>query len=249
MDDDEELIDEELDEEKRAALNARDRALMERFLAKDKAAERELVERMNSMGRLVARHLWWRLYFDWDDFRGEYFATLQRYREEGRLRVDEPLYFLAQRLMKHAGRKAGIEAHRDQMALSLQGKRAPHAEEGGAGPADGDASWAQWLEHEATESIAAQPRFTSAETLLATREVDEQLAKAAARLAPTERATYEAERAVAHGEHESLKAALGVTEGNARLRRLRMKKALRAIALELGADDLVERLDARKQRK
>lgn len=251
MADDEDALYEAAQAQRRSALNARDRALMERFLARDPAAEREVVDRLNSMGRRVALYFWRRLYAQWNDIRGEYFLTLHRYREEGKLRLDQPLWFLAQRLLKHVGRKTGIQAHRDQMAFSLQGKRAPQGEEGDVGPSakETDTSWAVWLEREVTASMAAEPRFASTEEALGSMEQLHALEKAAACLPPMERATYEAQVAVANGDHESLAAALGVTQANARQRRSRMKKELRRIARGMKAHDLVERLDARKPPK
>jgi hypothetical protein len=248
---DKDALFEAAEAQRRSALNARDRALMERFLAGDRAAEREVVDRLNSMGRQVALYLWRRLFLQWNDIRGEYFLTLHRYREEGKLRVGEPLRFLAQRLLKHVGRKTGIQAHRDQMAFSLHGKRAPQGEEGDVGPSprEKDISWAVWLEREATASMAAEPRFASTEAALGSMEQLHSLEKAAAGLPPMERATYEAQRAVANGEHESLEAALGVTPANARQRRSRMKKELRRIARGMKAHDLVERLTPRKPKK
>ncbi len=234
---------------RRSALNARDRALTERFLARDKAAEQEMVDRLNSMGKRVALYLWRRLYLEWNEVRGEYFATLYRYREEGKLRLNEPLIFLAQRLLKQTGRKLGIQAHRDQMALSFQGKRAPDQEEGsGPGPEE-TASWAVWLEAEATASMAAEPRFENAEKALGSSQQLEWLTEAASRLLPGERETFNAELAVAKGEHESLAAALGVKEGTAYNRRSAMRASLRRLAEEAGETDIVELLETRMQGK
>ncbi|MHB8416466.1 MAG: hypothetical protein ACYDCL_00210 [Myxococcales bacterium] len=236
--DSEEACDELAAGERAAALDARDRSLMERFLAREKAAEREVVARLDSMGRLVALRFWPRLLWEWENFCGEYFATLHRYREEGLLRLDEPLRFLAQRLLRHSGRKAGLEAHRDRMTLSFSGP----LDKGGEAAEPG---WAAWLEREAMASVAAQPRFGSPEAALGAKKELEWLAKA--KLSPSEREMLEAEQAVARGKHESLAEALGVSDEAAWQRRSRLKKALRRLAEETGATEILERLEARMQ--
>ncbi len=226
----------------RRALDARDRSLMERFLAREKEAEQELVARLDSMGRLVARLFWPLQFHGWLEFRGEYFATLHRYRDEGLLRLDEPLRFLAQRLLRQSGRKEVIEARRDELALSFSGCR-----EGD--DAHADAGWAEWLEREATASVAAQPRFGSPEAALAAKREIAWLEAAKAKLSPSERETLEAEQAVARGEHAGLAAALGVSDAVAYKRRSRLRKSLRRIAQETGATEILERLEARRPRR
>ena len=244
--------------QERAALDARDRALLERFLAREPAAERELVGRLNSLGKQVARRYWFRLYMIWNEFRGEYFILLYKWREDGKLREGESLRFLAQRLLKQAGRKAGVEAHRDQLAISFQESgRAPEGELGAEPRSDGgweDATefghtTGEWVELQALGAIASQPRFADPETALATKETLEWLEAAAGQLSPGERATLEAEVAVARGEHEKLAEALGVKEGTSYNRRSSMNKALKRIARETFATDILERLEAASQAK
>lgn len=61
-DDDKDALYQAAEALRRSALNACDRSLIERFMARDKAVEREMVERLNSMGRKVARLKHFRLY-------------------------------------------------------------------------------------------------------------------------------------------------------------------------------------------
>lgn len=235
--------------EERAALDARDRSLLERFMARDREASRELVKRLGKLGENVAWRLWPRLSLDWESFQGAYFEVLYRYREEGLLRLDEPLVFLAQRLLKQAGRKAGIEAHRELMALRFHCKGMISQELRDKLPADEDASWNAWLEKQAQGSVAAQPRFGSPEAAVGSAEQLAWIEAAVAKLSPSERATFEAEAAVARGEHESLAAALGVAEGTAYNRRAAMRASLRRMAEADGETEIVERLKARAPRK
>ena len=239
----------QLTEAERAALDVRDRALMERFVARDETVNRELVQRLDLLGRTVAERLWPRLYGMWRGFRGEYFDVLWRYREAGKLKVGVPLYFLAQRLLKQAGRKAGIWAHRDHLGLSFQTAGLITRRLREKLPADEDASRAAWLEKQARTAAAVQPRFRCPEAALGACEQLAWLEQAAPKLSPSERATYEAWLAVCKGEHESLAEALGVAVGTSYNRLSAMWASLGRIAEEEGATDILERIEQRKPTK
>ncbi len=240
----------QLTEEERAALDARDRLLLTRFVAGAEPVKRELVQRLDLLGQKAARRDWPRLYGMWGEFRGEYFDLLCRWREADKLPVDVPMYYLARRLLRQAGRKAGVLAHRDHLALSFQLKGRITRKARERLPADEDASLAAWLEMQARTSMAAQPRFPCPEAALG---ASEQLAwlvkKAAVKLSPSERATFEAWMAVAKGEHESLAEALGVAVGTAYNRLSAMWASLRRIAAEARATEILKRLADRGQRK
>ena len=179
----------QLTEEERAALDARDRSLLARFVAGDETVNRELFQRLDLLGQKAARRDWPRLSGMWAEFRGEYFDLLVAGATRASCR-DMSLYFLARRLLRQAGRKAGVLAHRDHLALSFQLKKEIAREARERLPADEDPSLATWLQKQARTAMAAQPRFACPEATVGAREqLDWLVNKAAPELSPSERAT------------------------------------------------------------
>jgi len=212
--------------EERAAFEARDRSWLTRFLAGEAAVEAEVVAKLVKMGckLAMARGDWSEE--DWLAHQAEYVVLLYRYRERGLLRVGEPLFRLAGRLVKQVGRRADRDARRDKAALRW----------GAAGEAEhgGEDEWDDRLEVQAQSAPYAQRTFARPDAGLETEERLGWLEQAARELLPGDRETLAAELAAGRGEHESLAAALHISEAAARQRRCRMTKALRAIARKWG---------------
>ncbi|HUB07990.1 MAG TPA: hypothetical protein VMB50_13350, partial [Myxococcales bacterium] len=224
-----------LTDAERAVLDARDAALTRRFTAREPAAEREMVERLDTLGFKVAMKLWPHRAAHWEEFRGAFFEVLGRYREEDLLRETEPLYFLAQRVMKQAGRKAGVEAFRDAAALRPDDPNVVY---------EPDKPGVGAVKLEAAIVAAAPARFANAEEALAVKEQVEWLGTAAESLAAGERATFEGVVAVAQDRADTLSAALQIAKPAARKRMQRLRAALAAFAAATGATEMLDRLAA-----
>ncbi|MHB8418900.1 MAG: hypothetical protein ACYDCL_12555 [Myxococcales bacterium] len=227
-----------LTEQERALLDARDAELTRRFLLHDPAAETEMVLRLDQLGFLVAKRLWPGRAMTWEEFRGAMFEVLARYREEGKLRADESLYFLAQRLMKQAGRKAGTETHRDAAALSLDDRFVVYEPEKKGRGAD---------KLQGAAVAAAAPRFVNPEEAVALKEQVAWVATAASSLAPGERTTFEGVVLVAQDQADTLADALEVSPPAARKRLQRLRAALAAFAAATGATEMLERFQAARR--
>jgi hypothetical protein len=201
--------------EQKAAGAAAGQQLLVRFVARDRAVETELVTRLVRDGQAVAGRRYGCWGADWLDHLGEFVLLLYRYRDEGKIPVDQPLIQLARKLVKQVWRSRQPKARRDKEALRWGGGDAC------------DEEWDDRLEAEAQSAAGAQSSFASPELAAEAQEGLAQLRETAKELSATDRATFEAELAADRGEHESLASALGVSEVVARQRRCRMTKALR----------------------
>ncbi len=222
---------------RKQALDARDRALLERFLAGDAEASRKVVEILNADGYKVACRFWPWTAKHWAEERGAMFELLWRYRAEGKLRLDEPLYFLAQRLLRQVGRKAGADWAKAQLDVSL---------ETGSGSEDPGEEAGEAAKIQAEASVAAAAPSSDPERALAAKELLEWFANACERLSAKERETFDASMRVDDGDAPDLATALGVPEATARVRRFRMRAALRALARADGMEEIVKRFEARR---
>ena len=205
-------------------------ALLQRFLAFDHEAERELVAQLNRLLWRVFVQRWKRYGLAFTDLRGDCFELVGRWREERSLTL-EPLPHLAQRLMKQCGRQRLRERGHEQKTISLDaGWNVPEDEQ-----SEGECAQRAALESELSRAANASP-----EEQLARKEVFAWLDEAREKLSPAERETFDAERKVADGEAASLREALGVSEAAAWQRRRRMRLALIELAKEAGLDELVD---------
>jgi hypothetical protein len=166
----------------------------------------------------------------WDDFSGQILERLFRARADKKLREDETLFSLARRLVKAEGDKEVGEVKKGSAALSFDDDRP------GAVPRD-------ILEETAT--LSSRPRFKNPEQAVAARELRDWLFSAAGALSPTDLDTFAHEWARCHGEYQTLAEALGIDDGAARQRLLRLRRELAAYAEATGSLDLAEQLDSR----
>ena len=207
-----------------------DRRLMERFLAREPAAERELCFRLNGLFERVCRRDSRWLLPSFVEFRGQAYELLGDWRESGKLRLSESLPYLARRIW---GQCADKELRRRKAE-----RRSVSTELGWETPDDpGLAKRRERLEVETSEA-AGEP---SPEDLVAERQTAQWLVGCRERISEIERATFDAELQVSEGEAESLALALGVSEAAARKRRQRMREAIVALAEADGVVELLER--------
>ncbi len=207
--------------------------LLEAFIARNPAAEPELVLQLNRLLHRVFEQRWTGKKLKYLEVRGDCFELLARWRDEGTLTV-EPLPFLAQRLMKQCARQQLRDRYQDTKLVSLDVAF-------GAAPEDKKSRRkARKLERQ----ISALDSWRTPEQSLLDKELFEWLTAVREKLSPLEQATYDASIRLADGEVKSLHEALGIKEDAAWQRRKRMRAAIAEMAYKDGMSQIIDRWKA-----
>ncbi len=223
---------EPLSTKEREALDARDRALMERFLARDGGGDEILTIVDRHAHRWAKREHRW-LLSRWEEVRQDLLTLLVEWRVKKKLRRDEPLNFLGRRLLKQVAARFETERGRERAARSLD------ADEVGS-------RGRERFEERITHAIMAPERGRAPDVALAIREESAWLREAATKLTPADQETFDGVVAVAYEQEETLAKALGVSEAAAWKRVSRLRESFLLYAQATGATELVERLMARR---
>ena len=204
--------------------------LVERYLARDPAAEPEMVLQLNRLLHRVYKFRWSKKKLSFFELRGDCFTLLTYWRETGILRV-EPLAHLAQRLMKQCGRQAMRDSYKDTKLLRLDV----------AFGSDRDDKRARGRGRRIERRASLWNAPPTPEQSLLARELYVWLVGARERLGPQEQQTYDVSVRLEEGEVASLHEALGVSDPTARQRRRRMRAAIAVLARQDGMSQVIDR--------
>lgn len=215
-----------MDDEKRAQLDAEDRALTLRCLAGEPAALQEMIERLDGLLERVCLKDTPHFIQDFEELRGDCYELFGRWLKEGKIRPDESLPYLARRLWKQSA-----EAYLRQ--LKREGREVAIVQD----LPTGETGTPYWIERELAQSAGT----ADMEQALATREAANWLLATKAQLSPAELETFEAAERVDNGDADSLHEALGCDDATARKRRERLREKLALLAAQGGREDILER--------
>jgi hypothetical protein len=195
-------------------------------MANEPAALREMIERLNGLLERVCLRDTPHFIDDLEEIRGDCYELFGRWLNEGKLRPNESLPYLARRLWKQCG-----EAHLQQ--LKREGREVAIVQD----LPTGEQGTPHWMERELAQAAA----MGDPEQALACKSAAEWLLEVRAKLTPAELETFDAEARVERGDADTLHEALGVDDATARKRRERLREKLTLLAAQGGREDILER--------